>query len=161
MKKGIILVVLLTVILTLIGCSPRNAPNNLIVAKEDEETILNYLDMQTDDISSPNLGKMYSAYEILGTDTNRIYMWVIKEECTIIGKDVNMSNGVSLPVVLYIQTMQDGIVIEDHKVPRDGVWYGQDIKQLFPENVILAMQNDHNERVAKLEEKIHARVYVD
>ncbi|MDN5316849.1 MAG: hypothetical protein PWR08_973, partial [Thermoanaerobacterium sp.] len=35
---------------------------------------------KTNDIAYPNKGKMYSAFELLGTDKDKIYIWLVKEE---------------------------------------------------------------------------------
>lgn len=136
----------------------KNSSNSLKITKDDEKVILEYLDKKTNDISSPRGGKMYSAFDILGTDSNRIYIWMLKEECLKQGNEVKMTNGVSLPVVLNIEIVTNKIVIKSHKFPGDGEGNGESIKRLFPANVINLMSNNHNERVTQLEEAIQRRI---
>ena len=106
MKKPVILLFLLSVMLTVEGCSPapNDSSDSLIITKNGEKAIYEYLDTKTNDISRPDTGKMYSAFEILGTDTDRIYLLVLKEEVIRQdGNNVKKTNIVSLPVVLYIE----------------------------------------------------------
>jgi hypothetical protein len=159
MKKGTIFIFLLSVMLILEGCNSiaKNSSNSLKITENDEETILEYLDTKTNDISSPREGKMYSAFDILGTDSDKIYIWMLKEECLKQGNEVKMTNGVSLPVVLYVETVEDKIEIKNHKFPEDGEQIGKSRRKLFPENVRNVMSNNSNERIIQLEEIIRNR----
>lgn len=160
MKKGIVLILLLSVMLILQGCNSKvkNSSNTLKITKDDEKIILEYLDTKTNDISSPREGKMYSAFEILGTDSDKIYIWMLKVECLKQDNEVKMTNGVSLPIVLNVEVMEDKIEIKSHKYPEDGDLYAKSIKKLFPENVRNVMSNKYNERAIQLEEIIRNRV---
>lgn len=160
MRKVNIFILLLLLMGTLGGCSSiaKNPTNSLKITKEDEKAILEYLDTKTNDISSPRAGKMYSAFEVLGMDSNKIYIWMLKEEYLKQGSEIKMTNGVSLPVVLNIEVVEDKIEIKSHKFPEDGEGNGESIKKLFPENVRKVLSNNHNERVTKLEETIMNRV---
>ena len=160
MKKGIVSIFLLSIMLIFGGCNStvKNSSNYLKVTKDDEKIILEYLDTKTNDISAPSGGKMYSAFDVLGTDDNKIYIWVVKEQ--FIKHDSEMiqgTGGVSLPVVLNIKTIDGKIKVIDHKSPRDGNEGAKDIKKLFPENVRNLMNKNNNERVTRLEEFIRNR----
>ncbi|MEG0775688.1 hypothetical protein [Clostridium sp.] len=163
MKKYSIFIFLVCIIIILGGCNSKlkNSSNSLEITKEYEGVILEYLDKNTDDINSPRNGKMYSAFNVLGTDTDKIYVWMLKEEFLKQNSEINMTNGVSLPLVLYINTEKDKIEIINHKYPEDGEGYGRSLKKLFPQNVIKVMNDNHNESVEKLEEIIKNRVKED
>ncbi|WP_055666207.1 hypothetical protein [Desnuesiella massiliensis] len=163
MKKWSILIFLMSIILIPGGCKStiKNSSNSLNITKEDEKIIQQYLDTKTNDISSTKSGKMYSAFILLGTDNDKIYVWMLKEECIKDGSDVIMTNGVSSPVVLYVKTGETGIKIKSHKSPKDGEEYGKSIKKLFPQNAIDLISNISNERMAQLKEVIKNRVKED
>lgn len=159
-KRISIFVFLLSITIFFIGCNSKleNSSNTLKITKEDEKTILEYLDIKTIDIDEARVGKMYSAFSILGTDEDSIYIWLLKEEYFKQGNEIVQQGGVSLPVVLYIEKSKNGIEIKNHKYPGDGEQYGKDIKKLFPRNVIDEINRNYNERVEKLEEIIKSRV---
>ncbi|NTW25488.1 MAG: hypothetical protein HGA37_12385 [Lentimicrobium sp.] len=159
MKKWIILIFLLSVMLIWGGCNstPKNSSNSLIITKDDEKIILKYLDTKTNDISSPEGRRMYSAFDSLGTDSDKIYIWMLKEECLKQGNEIEWTNGVSLPVVLYVKSLEDKIEIKSHKFPEDGEGNNKNIRKLFPENVRSVMYNNSNERVTRLEQIIRNR----
>ena len=163
MRNGIVFIFLLSMLLILGGCNLtlKDASNSLNLNKEDEKIILKYLDTKTNDISSPRGGTMYSAFTVLGTDSDKIYIWMLKEETLKQGSEVIMTNGTSLPLVLYIEIEEDKIVIKNHKYPEDGQGNGKSIRKLFPGNVIKVMSNNYNERAEQLEEIINNRVKDD
>ncbi|GKX31551.1 hypothetical protein SH1V18_40310 [Vallitalea longa] len=107
------------------------------ISQNDEKKILEYLDTKTNDISSPSKGKMYSSYDLLGIEENKIYIWLVKEE--YITKDHAESKGniVACPVVLYAtKNNNNELLIENHNFPEDGKNYGKNLKRFFPENII-------------------------
>jgi hypothetical protein len=145
------------------GCNstPKDAPNTLKIAEADEKIIREYLDTKTDDISAPySGGKMYSEYKILGTDNDKVYVWMLKYEYSKQGKE--LTNGVSIPIVLYIESQGDIIEIKKHKIAGNGVESNyKSSKRLFPQNVRDEMVNIDNELINKLEEIIRNRVKED
>lgn len=163
MRKGIMFIFLLSMLLILGGCNltVKDASNSLKITKEDEKIILEYLDTKTNDVSSPRGGTMYSAFTVLGTDSDKLYIWMLKEETLKQGSEVIMTNGTSLPLVLYIKTGEEKIIITNHKYPEDGQGNGKSIRKLFPENVRKVMSNNYNERADQLEEIIKNRVKDD
>ncbi|MFU0782398.1 MAG: hypothetical protein ACFWT2_04785 [Thermoanaerobacterium thermosaccharolyticum] len=78
---------------------------------------------------------MYSAFELLGTDKDKIYIWLVKEEYIKTGTNLERGQGVSLPVVLKIKKSSKGISIISHDFPKDGVNHNKDVKKLFPANI--------------------------
>jgi hypothetical protein len=106
----------------------------LEITKDDEKVILEYLDKETNNIARSSEGKMYSAFKLLGTEKNKIYIWLVKIEYLKKGGQITHMGGgaVSLPVVLYARKDENGILITRHKFPSDGVHYGKSIMKLFP-----------------------------
>lgn len=143
MKKRSIFLFLLIVIIVVLSCaSLRNisvalADNTVKLTQADEEKILEYLDHKTDDIASAQMGKMYSAFKLLGSNKDKLYIWVSKVEYLNITGKLTHEGGdaVSLPVVLEIKKTDNGFNIISHKYPKDGKDYGKSLNKLFPSNI--------------------------
>ncbi|KOA18837.1 hypothetical protein CLHOM_27760 [Clostridium homopropionicum DSM 5847] len=163
MRKVVILAFIFSFIFILVGCNSKtkNYAEPIKITKEDEKVILEYLDTKTNDISLPRYGKMYSSFIVLGTDADKIYIWMLKEEYLNKNGQVTRVSGVSLPAVLYTKAGKDKIEIEDHKYPEDGSRYVASIIKLFPESVRNVMFVNNNERVKQLEEAIQNRIKED
>jgi len=99
---------------------------------------------------------MYSAFKILGTDAEKIYLWMLKYE--YLEKSNELTNGVSLPVVLTIKTKDDQIVIEKHNFPKDGSAYSTSLRKLFPQTIRDQISRNHNDMVKELEQIIKDRI---
>ncbi|MGH4117390.1 hypothetical protein [Clostridium sp.] len=135
--------------------------NSFGITKTDEKIILQYLDTKTNDINEAREGKMYSAFTVLGTDEDKIYVWVLKEGYFIEEGKLSVESGTSLPVVLYIKNGKNGIRIKSHKYPDDGMGYVKSLKKLFPYHVRYAIDSNYNERVEKLEKIIKNKAEKD
>jgi len=161
MKRRLFLFLsILPILLIFVGCnSTKEASSNIIkLTQSDEENIREYLDTKADDISSPfQGGKMYSAFKILGTDPDKIYLWMLKYE--YLKPSNELTNGVSLPVVLTIGTNDGQIVIENYSFPKDGNEYGPSLIKLFPQNVRDQISMNHNELVKELEQILENRIH--
>lgn len=163
MKKGFFAFLLsLSILFVLGGCNstPKDSSNTLKITEADEKIIQEYLDTRTNDISAPyEGGKMYSAFKTLRTESNIIYVVMLKYE--YLKQTDELTNGVSTPIVLYIETKGDKIEIKNHKYPKEGMEYGKSLRKLFPQNVMDEMASNPNELMNQLEEIIKNRVKED
>jgi hypothetical protein len=139
MKIGTIFIFIFSIIIFFTGCNSTKAEatNNLKITRNDEKVILEYLDMKTKDIANSSKGKMYSTFKLLGTDDDRIYIWLVKKE--YLKKEGQNTPGsgsvVSLPVVLFVNKGEKGISITSHNTPPDGANFGKAVSRLFPTNI--------------------------
>jgi len=162
MKKLFLFLMIFQIFLLFVGCNAtKEASSNILtLTQADERTIEEYLDAKTNDISSPfQGGRMYSAFKILGTDSNKIYLWMLKYE--YLKESNELTNGVSLPVVLTIKVKDNQVVIENHSFPKDGAEYGPSLKKLFPQNIREQISENHNEIVKALEQIIEDRIHAN
>lgn len=158
-NKLFVFLIMLPILLVFCGydLSKDDSSNTLEITQADEQTIEEYLDTRTNDINSPfQGGKMYSAFKILGTDSDKIYLWMLKYE--YLEQSNELTNGVSLPIVLTIEVKDNQIAIENHSFPKDGNEYGPSLKKLFPQNVRDQISTNHNELVKELEQIIENRI---
>ncbi|MEG6565701.1 hypothetical protein V6B95_01860 [Thermoanaerobacterium saccharolyticum] len=159
-RTFLIFVSILSIIIVFAGCNSSQkitTANPLKITQNDKKIILNYLDTKTNDIAYPSKGKMYSAFELLGTDKDKIYIWVVKEEYIKAGTNLESGQGVSLPVVLKIKKSSKGISIISHDFPKDGVNHNKDVKKLIPANI----RFPNNEETVKLVEVTKTRAEED
>lgn len=149
-KKFNIFIILLTATLFL-GCTANNEKNinTMNITEKDEETIREYIDNKTGNYIVMSDEETYSAFKILGSSDNEIYLWVLKEN--------ESGGGGSVPLVLEAKKENNNLNILSYKMPGSGDDYGQDIKELFPkevQNKIFSNGNTHNEMINELEKEL-------
>lgn len=80
-------------------------------------------------------GQVFCSYQPLDATQGvqgEIYLWVLCQEFYVENELLMTGTGISLPVVLRVQEKNDCFTIIEHFVPRDGAYYGQDVRDLFP-----------------------------
>lgn len=116
-------------LLFLAGCSQSTA---ITISDENHQEIEKYL---RDEVMDPNFGgKNFSAYEVLGSDQDKgeIYIWAFIQEYYEEGNGIEEGTGMSVPMVLKLDQSQNSFKVLSHTLPRDGNYYAEDIKDLFP-----------------------------
>lgn len=82
-------------------------------------------------------GEVFCAYEILGEEKLGIlvneYLWVMCQEFYLKEGNLKEGTGSSLPVAFVLQEEGDSYKVIDCKIPQSGAEYGQDIREIFPE----------------------------
>ncbi|MGD1838427.1 MAG: hypothetical protein ACPKPY_10275 [Nitrososphaeraceae archaeon] len=137
-KKFIFIFIIIVIFIFILTLFVNNNSTNISkISQNDEKEILEYLDTKTNDISAPSRGKMYSSYDLLGIEENKIYIWLVKEEYIILRDHVeSKGNIVACPVVLYATKNNNKLLINNHNYPEDGKNYGKSLKMFFPEKII-------------------------
>ncbi|MBT2694244.1 hypothetical protein [Bacillus sp. ISL-55] len=124
MKKQVLS--LIVMFLLLAGCS------NMAVSEEDEQEIERYISQE---VMDPNFGgEIFNAYEILATNEEKgeIYLWALIEEYYKEGAEVEHGSGMSVPMVLKVDRSEGTFKVTGHTLPRDGSFYADDVKAMFP-----------------------------
>lgn len=144
-------VILLICTVLLISCNVNNKSNSLNIKAEDESVIREYLDNNTGNNIVNSDEETYSVFKVLGTGTDKIYLWVLKEN--------KSGAGASMPVLLKANRDNDVLNITSYKIPRDGSLYSKDIKNMFPKSVqkheIFIDTNKHNAMIQDLEKQLN------
>ena len=127
----------------------KEQKNKISIIEKEEDVIRTYLNEKTDDIVSSDDGKCFSAFEILGARKDKVYILVLK---------YNESGGASYtPVVLKVDSNADNFSIISHKIPRDGAYFSDDVKKLFPmrlRNKAFRIDRESEVRLKNLEKQI-------
>ncbi|WLR54897.1 hypothetical protein LC048_21325 [Mesobacillus subterraneus] len=124
MKRNFIWVMF--VVLLVAGCS------NAAVTEEEGEEIERYIRQE---VMKPNFGgEILSAYEILASSEEKgeIYLWALIEEYYKEGAEVEQGSGMSVPMVLKVDRSEGALKVISHTLPRDGSFYADDVKEMFP-----------------------------
>lgn len=126
----------LITILLVAGCQSQEQPEppaNSSLVLMLEESINDYLATHIG-ITSRG-GDVYCAYELLdaGRATQgKLYIWALCQEYDVEQGSLKTGSGISLPVALQIQEKNGLTEIIGHLVPRDGEYYGPDVRSIFP-----------------------------
>jgi hypothetical protein len=149
-------------IIVLVGCQTVNPGDGSIsISGLPANTILDYLVVNIG-ISTFG-GKVFCAYEPLNAqqETNRkIYLWVLCQEYYVEEGALIAGTGISVPVALLYQEQNGTYKIVDYRVPRDGIYYGPDVREVFPPSswfqIMPRNKNEidsYNNRVRELEQE--------
>jgi hypothetical protein len=107
--------------------------NKSITVSDNEKNVIeNYLN---NNILEPQFGgKVISAFEILGSnkDNGEIYLWALITEYHMDENNLVTGTGSSGPIVLNVEKIDNRLKVNSHDQPRDGSYYGEDIKKMFP-----------------------------
>jgi len=162
------------VIILLVGCQPGEQDDNSIAAFGNilqVENIEDYLVLNVG-ISAFG-GKVFCAYESLNAELgadDKIYLWALCQEYYLEQESLIPGSGVSLPVALQIQEKNSHYKVIDHLAPRDGTYYGPDVRATFPQSTWSQIMpqgddeiNQYNYRANELEKdtEMQARSYYD
>lgn len=136
--------------ISFVGCANNEEINKLELTNADKNIIKEYLETGEDTIvSNVDNGEIYTAFEVLGTSEDEIYLWVLQETST--------GEGASVPVLMNANRENEVLSIDGYKMPGDGDMYGEDIKKMFPKYVqekIFPGVEEYNKRVDRLKEAI-------
>lgn len=149
MKKIIIIFLVIATVLVLFPKFINESYDIVTIndVEQNKELILEYLENKTDDLATPNSdnGRMSASFVLLGVDKNEIYVDVLKiEYLEENGRLLDETgNTVIVLMVLYTSKINNKLNIINHNAPRDGIYYGEDLGKLFP-NDINFPRNENN-----------------
>lgn len=149
----------------LIGCQSNRQENSLLPTSGIIPLVENIEAYLVKNIGlSASGGKIFCAYAPLDAiqgSENKIFLWVLCQEYYLEQEGLVLGSGISLPVALRIQVKNNHFEIVDHILPRDGAYYGPDVRDTFPQSTwsqILPQREDEiyqsNDRVDELETEI-------
>lgn len=150
MKRSFILGMIGLLLLT--GCS------NSAVTEEDRMEIERYISQE---VMDPNFGgEVFNAYEILATNGEKgeIYLWALIEEYYKEGAEVEQGSGMSVPMVLKVDRSEGAFKVISHTLPRDGSFYADDIKEMFPYFAEIKALDYPSIHIKKLIEEVETEV---
>ena len=96
-------------------------------------------------------GKVFCAYNVLGTqqqeEITTLYLWTLCQEFYQEQQQLRKGTGVSVPVSVTLENKGDSRQIIEYTIPRDGSYYGEDIKAIFPQSVWPKISPQSNQEI--------------
>ena len=126
----------LVLVLLLLGCrSVRQRDTTLAALRStlDAADIESYL--ATGVGISGFGGRVFCAYEPLDAQqaaSGKLFIWALCQEYYVEEGALALGSGLSLPVELLLEEKNGGKKIVGHAVPRDGAYFGRDVRATFP-----------------------------
>ena len=74
-----------------------------------------------------------------------IYAWVMTGKYYLEGNELKQDSGSSIPHKFKVEKINGEYAVTDSRIPRDGSYYSEDMKNIFPRNVRIDMDNVHND----------------
>jgi len=116
----------------------KNAVMNYIVNKGDNEK--NHEDAKT--FASM---RVYLIQEEKRDVCYIIYAWVLEEKYYLENNEIKQDGGSSIPYKFVLVKEDDEFVVTNVKTPRDGSYYADDMKSIFPSSVRKDMEEIHTD----------------
>ena len=116
----------------------KNAVMNYIVNKGDNEK--NHEDAKT--FASM---RVYLIQEEKRDVCYIIYAWVLEEKYYLENNEIKQDGGSSIPYKFVLVKEDDKFVVTNVKIPRDGSYYADDMKSIFPSSVRNDMEEIHTD----------------
>lgn len=115
-----------------------------------EETIENYiLNM---DNTSPRYEneKQFMAMKIYLVEEKteeklNVYAWILEESYYKQGEELLVNTGSSIPYKFEISKKDNNYEVADYRIPRDGSYYTEDMKDMFPKDVYNQISKVHSD----------------
>lgn len=85
--------------------------------------------------------RVYLLEEIERDMHYNIYAWVVSEKYYLENDEIKQDTGSSIPYKFVVKYVNGEFVVTDSRIPRDGSYYTDDIKNIFPSSV----RNDMDE----------------
>ena len=116
-------------------------------------------------------GKAYCAYQMLPAEQGKdgyLYLWAFCQEYYLEEGSLTEGSGISVPVALQIEQENLQIKIVGHLLPRDGTYYGPDVRSIFPKSAWQDIMpgneggvNQYNFRANELMESVRIQALAD
>ena len=128
-------------------CPPINLRD-----KEIEMSIEDYLiDKQKQNGKKHENEEVFVSFDVLLIEEKNdftlfnIYAWVLEEVYYKEDNNVIQDSGSSIPYKFVVELINDEFVVTDSRIPRDGSYYADDIKNIFPKDVRDKLDKIHHD----------------
>lgn len=89
----------------------------------------------------------------------KVYAWVLEETYYLENNEIKQDSGSSIPYKFVVEHINDEYKVTDSRIPRDGSYYAEDMKNIFPRSVRNDMDEVHNDgTIEKLKMDIQKQV---
>ncbi len=126
---------------------------NYLLEKSDSEpkqheNEKNFVGIRTYLIEEKNNHKLYN-----------VYAWVLEEKYYLENNEIKQDSSSSIPYMFVVEHTNDEYKVTDSRIPRDGNYYAEDMKNIFPRSVRNDMDEVYNDgTIEKLEKDIQKQL---
>jgi len=125
---------------------PINLPE-----KEIKSAIMDYIVKRGDDEKHHPDAKTFASmrvYLIEEKEQNELYnmyVWVLEEQYYLENNEIKEDSGSSIPHKFVVENIEGKFTVTDVIIPRDGSFYADDMKSIFPSSVRDDMEDIHTD----------------
>ena len=88
-----------------------------------------------------------------------VYAWVLEEKYYLENNEIKQDSCSSIPYMFVVEHTNDEYKVTDSRIPRDGNYYAEDMKNIFPRSVRNDMDEVYNDgTIEKLEKDIQKQL---
>ena len=88
-----------------------------------------------------------------------VYAWVLEEKYYLKNNEIKQDSSSSIPYMFVVEHTNDEYKVTDSRIPRDGTYYAEDMKNIFPRSVRNDMDEVYNDgTIEKLEKDIQKQL---
>lgn len=88
-----------------------------------------------------------------------VYTWVLEEKYYLENNEIKQDSSSSIPYMFVVEHTNDEYKVTDTRIPRDGTYYAEDMKNIFPRSVRNDMDEIYNDgTIEKLEKDIQKQL---
>ena len=91
-----------------------------------------------------------------------VYAWVLEEKYYLENNNIKQDSSSSTPYMFVVEHTNDEYKVTDSRIPRDGTYYAEDMKKIFPRSVrnnIAEIHNDGTIEKLKMDIKKQLNLY--
>lgn len=74
-----------------------------------------------------------------------IYAWVLEERYYLGNNEIIQDGSSSIPYKFVVELIDDTFIVTDSRIPRDGSYYADDIRNIFPKDVRNKLEKIHQD----------------
>ena len=125
---------------------PINLPE-----KEINSAIMNYIVERGDNEKHHENAKTFASMRVYLIEEKEsfkyfnIYAWVLEEKYYLENNEIKQDTGSSIPYKFVVENIEGKFIVTDSKIPRDGSYYPEDMKIIFPSSVRNDMDRIHTD----------------
>lgn len=125
---------------------PINLPE-----KEINCAIMNYIVERGDSEKHHENAKTFASMRVYLIEEKEsfkyfnIYAWVLEEKYYLENNEIKQDCGSSIPHKFVVENIEGKFIVTDSKTPRDGSYYLEDMKIIFPSSVREDMKRIHTD----------------
>ena len=89
--------------------------------------------------------RVYLIQEEKRDELYNIYAWVLEEKYYLENNEIKQDSASSIPYKFVVENVGGKFIVTDSKIPKDGIYYPEDMKSIFPSSVRNDMDRIHTD----------------